>query len=144
MNLTTKIIHPGDDVTDAQSVRRQVFQLEQKISSQADFDGLDNQLTHIVVYDGDLPVGTTRIKLLENNTLAKIERLTVLSNYRGKHIGQMIMQTVDGFLKKISIKRAVLDSQKYVKGFYEKLGYKQEGEEFEEVGIPHVKMIKEF
>jgi len=143
MNLTTKIITPGNDVTDAQSVRRQVFQVEQKISSHADFDGLDSQLTHIVVYDDNIPVGTTRIKLLENNTLAKIERLSVLASYRGKHIGVTIMKAVDDYLRKTNIKIITLDAQAYVKGFYERLGYKQEGEVFKEVGIPHVKMIKE-
>lgn len=143
MNLTTKIITPGNDVADAQSVRRQVFQIEQKISSQADFDRLDNQLTHIVVYDDKIPVGTTRIKLLENNTLAKIERLSVLAPYRGKHIGITIMKTVDDYLRKNNIKKVTLDAQAYVKGFYEKLGYEQEGEIFKEVGIPHAKMTKE-
>ncbi len=35
----------------------------------------------------------------------------------------------------------VLHSQVQVKGFYQKLKFKEEGEEFYEDGIPHVRMI---
>jgi predicted GNAT family N-acyltransferase len=36
----------------------------------------------------------------------------------------------------------VIHSQEYIKSFYQKLGFVEEGEIFEEAGIPHVKMRK--
>ena len=54
------------------------------------------------------------------------------------------MDYLHEFLKEKGVKEAKLESQEHAKGFYEKLGYEQKGETFEEVGIPHVKMERKF
>jgi predicted GNAT family N-acyltransferase len=41
-----------------------------------------------------------------------------------------------------NLEEVVIHAQDYVKGLYEKLGFEQVGERFEEAGISHVKMLK--
>jgi predicted GNAT family N-acyltransferase len=142
-SLQTKIITPPDSIEAAKAVRKNVFQQEQGIGSELDFDGNDEAATHIVVYHEDIPVGTGRMRKIDATTV-KIERVAVIAAMRKKGIGKLIMQAMDQHLLTTGIARVTLDAQSHAKGFYENLGYRQEGKEFDEVGIPHVVMIKRY
>lgn len=136
-----KISESNDDIKDAQSVRFSVFTEEQGIDKNADVDGLDAEADHVVAYSDDEAVGTVRMRYIEPD-VAKIERFAVKSKMRGQGIGKLIMQKALEHLKSKNIREVVLDSQSHAKGFYEKFGFEQDGTEFEEVGIPHMKMKK--
>lgn len=142
-DLQIKILIPPDVITDAEEVRTKVFQEEQGIGRELDFDGNDHLATHIVIYTDQTPVGTGRIRKLDEETV-KIERVAVIAEMRKNGIGKLIMRAMHDHLSKTDISRATLDSQFHAKGFYEKLGYEQEGEIFDEVGITHVVMVKRF
>ncbi len=143
--IIIKIVESDQELKDAQEVRKKVFQEEQKIDTELDFDGKDDVSDHIIVYVENVPTGTARIRYLnEKKETAKIERVAVLKEYRNLKIGNQIMEYLHNFLKEHGIEKAKLESQEHAKGFYEKLGYEQKGEKFEEVGIPHVKMEKNF
>ena len=141
MSLEIRMAISPKEIDDAKSVRILVFQNEQGIPGTADFDGEDTNAIHFVTYDGN-PIGAARVRFPKTKKRAKIERVAVLAEYRGKGIGKKIMQSIDVYLAKIGTQYAYLDSQEQAKGFYEDLGYVQEGELFEEVGIPHVVMVK--
>lgn len=143
-NFETKIIIPPESIDDAKEVRRQVFQKEQGIEKNLDFDGDDNTAIHVVVYKDKKPLATSRIRFLNNKEKAKVERVAVLSSMRGLGIGKLVMSIIDNYLKEEKVLEVFLDSQLSAKEFYKKLGYTQEGEVFEEVGIPHVKMVKHY
>ncbi len=133
----------ADDYTDAQQVREEVFQKEQCIEAKLDFDGEDDNALHFVAYDDEeKPIGTARVRFLDQGKTAKIERLAVLPENRSQGVGKAIMETIDEYLENRHVQKAYMSSQKLVKGFYEKLGYHTVGDVFEEVGIPHVKMEK--
>ncbi|GAI46154.1 unnamed protein product, partial [marine sediment metagenome] len=70
------------------------------------------------------------------------ERIAVLKTYRGQGIGKRIIAASLGLAKTKGALEVILDSQQSATGFYEKLGFRQEGELFEEVGIPHIAMTK--
>ena len=145
MNDSIKIIKANSEkeIKDAQEVRRKVFTEEQKISPELDLDGEDENSDHFVAYFENEPIGTTRIRYLSNE-LAKIERTSIVSAFRGKNIGKKIMEESISYIKAKGIKEVMLYAQEHAKGFYEKLGFKQKGEIFEEVGIPHIEMILTF
>ena len=143
-NLIVKFLIPPDDsIADAMYVRTKVFQEEQGIDKKLDFDGNDDSSTHILIYDGKNPIGTGRIRKIDDETV-KIERVAVLSEMRSHGVGKLIMKSINDYLSKTKVMRITLDAQLHAKGFYEGLGYKHEGEIFEEVGIPHVVMVKIF
>lgn len=124
-----------------QTIRRLVFQTEQGVEPELDFDGQDETSVQIIAYFDNQPVGTARIRYLNNQT-AKIERLAVLSTARGQGIGKKIMEKAIEVIAQKNIQEVLIHAQEYIKGLHQQLGFEQEGEEFEEAGITHVKMRK--
>jgi predicted GNAT family N-acyltransferase len=127
--------------SEIQEIRRSVFQEEQGVEPALDFDGLDEIAEHLIAYLDNQPVGTTRIRYLDQQT-AKIERLAVLPIARGRGIGKKLMEKALEMAVQQEIKEVVVSAQDYVKGLYQQLGFEQVGEKFAEAGILHVKMIK--
>ncbi|MFP4122519.1 MAG: GNAT family N-acetyltransferase [Coleofasciculus sp.] len=136
-----KIVDYRDYSADIQTVRRSVFHLEQGVDPTLDFDGKDETADHILAYVENQPVGTVRVRYLDHQT-AKIERLAVLSDFRGQGIGKTLMEESLEVAAQNQVKRVIIHAQDYVKSLYLNLGFLPEGELFEEAGIAHLKMIK--
>ncbi len=136
-----KTLEKDADLKDAFEVRKSVFHIGQGIDEAVDFDGRDKDADQFVAYLGNTPVGTARVRYLEDGS-GKVERVAVLEKYRGRDCGLQIMQHILGYLKKKGTNKVVLESQVYAASFYDKLGFTRAGNEFDEVGIPHIKMEK--
>jgi predicted GNAT family N-acyltransferase len=137
--LVLKVVDYAEAASAIQFIRQAVFQWEQQIDPALDFDGLDETALHLVAYDNTEPVGTARMRLLDDR-VAKLERVAVLSSYRGQGIGKAILQAAIEFLQQRNLAEITLNAQFPSKHFYQKLGFEQHGEEFEEAGILHVQM----
>ncbi|ACK69107.1 GCN5-related N-acetyltransferase [Gloeothece citriformis PCC 7424] len=125
------------------TIRTLVFQQEQGVAPELEFDGQDETATHLLAYLNDKPVGTLRIRQLQPE-IVKIERLAVLKPARGQGIGKKLMISALTLVQKNpQIKQVTLNAQDYIKKLYETLGFEQIGDRFDEAGIPHVKMIKQ-
>lgn len=131
--------HPGCDTEAAHAIRAAVFQVEQGIPSTKDYDGQDAIADQFLAFNLGQPVGTARYRRIDDRQ-AKVERVAVLSSQRGKKVGQAIMDAIEYAAWQQYIPSLVLDSQLTASGFYERMGYQIEGDVFEDVGIPHVKM----
>jgi len=140
-NLTIKVAELPEDFSAMRSVRIEVFQSEQGIEPELDFDGKDETSDQIVAYINNRPIGTARVRYIDDRT-AKIERLAVLPVDRGKGIGKLIMEKAIALAAEKKIPEVVIHAQEYVQGLHQKLGFEPEGAVFEEAGIPHVKMRK--
>jgi predicted GNAT family N-acyltransferase len=136
---TLKITTYAEALTDIQTVREAVFQIEQGVDAALDFDGLDQTAQHIVVFDNEAPIGTARIRYLNEN-LAKVERVAVLAAYRNKGIGRYIMQSAIAFLDQQGIPEIKVHAQSNAVSFYEKLGFQAQGDAFYEATILHIEM----
>ncbi len=130
---------PGCELEKARSVRTAVFQAEQGISAEDDFDDLDHVAHQFVAFDRGNAVGTARYRILESG-IAKVERVAVLPSHRSKKVGRTIMHAVEFTAWQQSIPELTLDAQQKAIDFYARQGYEQDGDLFEEVGIPHAKM----
>ena len=64
----------------------------------------------------------------------------MLNNERKKGYGHIILKAILDDLKDCN-KTIYMHAQSEVLPFYEKMGFKKEGSEFEEAGIMHFKMI---
>ncbi|MBC1239778.1 GNAT family N-acetyltransferase [Nostoc sp. 2RC] len=140
-NLVIKVAKIPEEFPAIAAIRKSVFQEEQGVDPALEFDGKDEISEHLLAYLDDKAVGTMRIRYLDDQTV-KIERLAVLSTARGQGIGKKIMENALSFIGSKNIREVVIHSQEYIKSFYQKLGFVEEGEIFEEAGIPHVKMRK--
>lgn len=140
--LKIKIIETTEELRNAKEIRMKVFQQEQRISASTDLDGRDIEATHIVAYINEMPVGTTRVRRLYDGS-AKIERMAVLREFRQRGIGDQILKYAIDLLRDNHIKIARLSSQERVKGFYQRLGFKEVGDIFDKAGIRHIMMKKD-
>jgi predicted GNAT family N-acyltransferase len=124
------------DVPTCQALRRVVFIDEQGVSEADEVDGLDGKAVHLLAWDGACPVGTAR--LLIKGGVGKIGRVCVLPEVRGTGLGAALIEAALAELAGMpGVTEAYLGSQSHATGFYEKLGFSMEGEEFLDAGIPH-------
>lgn len=72
----------------------------------------------------------------------KIRQMTVALEYQGRGTGRQLLENMEIDLKQRGFRLLELDARVSVVGFYEKLGYTAEGDEFVSVSIPHLRMIK--
>jgi len=125
------------------AIRTSVFQDEQGVDRDLEFDGLDETATHFLAYEGDHAIGTARVRFLDSHT-AKLERVAVLADRRKYGIGRKIVETALEFLANKNISDLRIHAQISVVAFYQKLGFVTQGEPFDEAGIPHIKMSYKF
>ena len=118
------------------AIRRQVFVIEQNVPEDLEWDGIDPQCLHVVARDFDgRPIGTGR--LLPDG---HIGRMAVLALWRGKGVGGAMLQALTSMARRANHGEVVLNAQSYVMSFYERYGFRRQGEEFMEAGIPHHSM----
>ncbi|OYX25784.1 MAG: drug:proton antiporter [Rhodobacterales bacterium 32-66-7] len=129
-------IEVSRDIAACQALRRRVFIEEQGVSVADEVDGLDGQAIHLLALQGGVPVGTAR--LLVKGDTGKIGRVCVIPLARGTGLGAALIEAALTELRRQpGVTTATLGSQSHATGFYEKLGFAVEGEEFLDAGIPH-------
>lgn len=129
-----------DDIAACQGLRRAVFMEEQGVSEAEEFDGLDSDAIHLLATVGGVPMGTAR--LFVTGSVGKIGRVCVLQQARGTGLGAALMRAAcDHFRVLGGVDRVVLDAQIHALGFYQQLGFVAEGDEFDDAGIPHMRMV---
>jgi GNAT superfamily N-acetyltransferase len=79
----------------------------------------------------------------EDEKTLRLRQMAVLSGLQGKGVGRVLMQFAENIARDRGFKVLMMHARKTAVGFYEKLGYKIKGEEFEEVTIPHFTMVKD-
>jgi predicted GNAT family N-acyltransferase len=146
-------------------VRRDVFVDEQDVDAALEWDDWDDdeRTTHFVATVDGEAVGAARLRPVDAedatdavatdddgpvdrggsvDRIGKVERVAVLDDYRGTGVGRALMDALEAHGRERGFDEFYLHSQTTAAGFYATLGYEREGEEFEEAGIPHVKMWK--
>jgi predicted GNAT family N-acyltransferase len=119
-------------------IRRRVFQDEQGVSADEEFDADDERATHVLAVAGDTPVGTGRIVFFPD--YAKIGRMAVLKEGRRRGVGRAVIDELTHVAADRGVTRLVLHAQVQAIPFYAALGFHIVGDEFVEAGIPHRRM----
>ena len=141
-NITIESTNYQDKLEAIKNIRVDVFQKEQGVDPALEFDGNDNNCIQFLAYLEGEPVGTTRIRYIDEST-AKIERLAVLSKARGQGIGTALMKAAIAFIQgQENYQKIILHAQVYIQALYEKLGFQTVGDRFIEGDILHIKMVK--
>ena len=125
---------------DAQRLRTEVFVIEQGVPIELEWDESDEVSIHAVVYGEDnQPIATGR--LLPDG---HIGRMAVQKALRGTGIGRFLLTSLLHEAQRLGHTILVLHAQTYAVGFYLRNGFKPEGSEFMEAGIPHMLMRYQF
>ena len=119
------------------AIRRKVFVVEQSCPPELEWE-FEEESNHFLATLNGVPVGAARWRKTEKGY--KLERFAVLKEYRGKGVGQALIKSV---LKDLPADAdyIYLHAQLQATGLYQKMGFKKEGEQFEEAGIQHYKMV---
>ena len=120
-------------------VRKTVFEEEQGFNEE--IDEIDERAIHLTLYENNEIVGCTRC-FMANDQSWYIGRVALLSAYRSKGYGAILIEKTEEILKDNGVKEVNLHAQCRVQKFYEKSGYNVCGEQFYEQGIAHIHMKK--
>lgn len=129
-----------DDFDACMAIRRTVFVQEQNVPEELEQDDHDATAVHLLAVADGVPVGTAR--LLIDGTTAKIGRVALLPQARGKGAGAALMRAALDELRARGVTTAKLGAQTHALVFYEKLGFSAYGPEYDDAGIPHRDMSR--
>lgn len=122
---------------DAQRLRVDVFVIEQGVPVELEWDESDIVSTHAVAYDEDNQAVATGRLLPDGH----IGRMAVSHSMRGRGLGTLVLQALLAQARHEGHRHLILHAQTHARAFYARQGFVQEGEEFMEAGIAHVKMV---
>ena len=123
-------------------LRHVVFVEEQGVPVELEIDEFDASDAHhfLGLIDGE-PAATARICVFGD--IAKIQRVVVMKQFRGRNLGRQLMQHLMNYARGHKLAPNIaLDAQTYAVAFYESLGFKTTGEEFDDAGIAHIHMTQ--
>ncbi|KAK2466039.1 hypothetical protein APHAL10511_001681 [Amanita phalloides] len=146
----TVVVQTPEERQQCYDVRINVFVHEQKFPLEAELDNFDETATHFLLRltPSLVPIGTIRCHKVPDTHYYKLTRLAVLEEYRRFGFGRELVQALHDRVKDAAMRaghtgsvQIITHSQIPVKTFYAKFGYQPEGDEFDEEGDPHQKMV---
>ena len=98
----------------------------------------DQASWHFVAMDKSVLIGCVLLVPMDVKiSKGKLIQMAVDINWQGKGIGKLLVLSLIDFAISKGIKEIEIHSRAEVTSFYEHLGFKVFGDEFEEVGIKH-------
>lgn len=137
-----KQVSTEQEYQDALAIRRRVFIEEQGVPPHLELDEFEQEAVHFVVYEEDKAIGAGRFRKYEDH-VAKVERICILPEFRGRQLGNLLMDEIEKVAGRQDYTSVRLNSQSNAIPFYEKRGYTITSPEFMDAGIPHRVMNKQ-
>ena len=125
------------DAEKAFAIRRKVFVEEEGVDPKLEYDANEENSHHYLLLLAGKPIGTARWR--ETDKGIKLERFAILSEFRNRGFGEVILKEV---LKDVvaSGKKIYLHSQLRAVPFYERNGFVKQGDVFYEANMGHYYM----
>lgn len=110
-----------------------------------DVEGESEQI-HIAALENDgtgasIVVGTVLLVPLSAGRV-KLRQMGISPDLQGTGSGRKVVEFAEALARQKQFQIMEMHARVYAQGFYEKLGYRTEGEQFIEVTIPTIKMTK--
>lgn len=127
--------HDGEPLL--KSVREAVFIREQGVPAELEWDGSDEGCRHALALSHQgVAIGCGR--MLANG---HIGRIAVLPEWRKKKVGTAIMEALLDYARAHEYKQVDVDAQTHALPFYRSFGFAEQGKQFMDAGLPHIKMF---
>ena len=95
----------------------------------------------IATFEEDKMLGCCLLTKVDKHCV-RLRQMAVQNNLQGKGIGAAMMNYAENVARDAGYHKLIMHARKTATGFYEKIGYKVAGKEFEEITIPHYVMEK--
>ncbi|TCZ75038.1 GNAT family N-acetyltransferase [Flaviaesturariibacter aridisoli] len=141
--MALKIIDHGSPEYHQMVQLREVI-LRQPLGLQFAPDELESEKDNILMaaYEDDHILGCCML-VEEAPDTVRLRQMAVLDDLQGKGIGKALMNFAENIARDRGYKKITMHARKNAQGFYEKMGYRKRGEEFQEITIPHYVMEKQ-
>lgn len=144
--IRAEIVTNYQQLMHAYAVRSICFMEEHGVKAAHEFDGNDYQATHAILYSGDEPIGTLRIRWFKD--FAKLERTAFRKAYRNTHVLKAFAYFVFEHVARKGYDKVITHAQpKYARLWRITLGFKNvEGKKpvyFEGHEGPYIELVKE-
>lgn len=118
-------------------VRSRVFVKEQGVPAELEWDGADVGAWHLLAFDLEQnPIGTVRVL-----PSGQIGRLAVLPGWRGRGVGTALLREALVLAAARGLPAPFVHAQAGALVFYHRQGFRAQGLEYWEAGIPHRLMV---
>ena len=118
------------------SIRTQVFIEEQNVPVELEWEEEDIDCAHLLVKKNNDYIATAR--LLDTG---QIGRMAVLKPFRRCGIGSAMLHNILSIAKAMDMETVFLNAQVDAIQFYKKHGFIEQGDVFDDAGIPHLNMV---
>jgi predicted GNAT family N-acyltransferase len=107
-------------------------------------DELEKEKNNLLMaaYEDDQMLGCCML-VEEDPQTVRLRQMAVVNDLQGKGIGKALMNFAENLARDRGYRKITMHARKNAIGFYEKMGYKQVGKEFQEITIPHYVMEKQ-
>lgn len=131
------------ELYDCLQLRSEVFVVEQDCVYQ-DIDGKDAKALHVLGYIDTNLIAYSRV--FDSGAyfdLPSIGRIVVKESHRNYNYGhELVEASIQYITENFEEKNILISAQKYLLKFYNSHGFIEQGEEYLEDGIPHVRMLR--
>ncbi len=136
-----QIDHGTDDYLKMVNLRNEV--LRKPLGLSFEKEELDREKEDILIgaFEEDKMLGCCLLTKVDSESV-RLRQMAVQNNLQGKGIGATMMNYAENVARDAGYKKMVMHARKTAIHFYEKLGYKVNGGEFQEITIPHYIMEK--
>ena len=139
-DLTIALVDWAAARTQLLQIRTRVFVEEQGVPADMEEDERDPLCLHLLARRASGVVGAARLDVPLGG---KLGRVAVLAPERRGGVGTALMRGVHALAAGAQLPSVWCHAQLSAVPFYERLGYRREGEEFQEAGIPHLALRRE-
>lgn len=136
-----QIDHGSREYEQMVQLRHQI--LRQPLGLSFSKEELEREKDNILIgaFDEDQMLGCCMLTPVDAETL-QVRQMAVNNNLQGKGIGASIMAFAENLSRDKGFKKLVMHARDTAIGFYEKFGFKVNGNQFTEVNLPHHQMEK--
>lgn len=142
--MRIKPVESEEEWEAARAIRERVFIEEQDCPPEEEWDGHDETSRHVLGLVDGKAVATARWRAVphEEEIVAKLERVAVFPEHRGKGYGRALVAYVLEDARRAGFDVFLLHAQVYLEAFYASFGFEPRGERFMEAGISHIEMVR--
>jgi len=135
------IKYNSEDYQKAVELRNKILRKPLGIEMTKDFLKQDEKDIHFGLFENNEILVSLTYKIIDSKTI-KMRQVATNNHLQGKGLGQKLVLFSEAYMKKLGYSHIILHARNSAIYFYKKLNYNIFGEEFEEVGLPHMKMEK--
>src|SRR5258708_846696 len=137
-----EIAFGSDEFLEECRLRNEVLRVPLGLSVHDEDIEKEKDQMHFGLFARDGEIAACVIAAPMSSTEAKIRQMAVRPGHQGKGFGRVLIRSLEENFARRAFTHLFLHARMSAIPFYEKMGYEKAGDEFVEVGIPHLKMEK--